>query len=887
MTLFHRLASMLRWIARRESAERDLGAELDAFVELSAAQKMRDGLSAAEARRLAIMELGGVEQVKEQVRTGRHGAWLDEIWRDVRYGFRTFKRDRGFAAVVVVTLALGIGANTAIFSLIDALMLRWLPVPNPHELVQVTLRMPNSSGPAGDAFSDAMVRALADQKEVFTNLAGFTAFTFTAGSGDSIAKVHGALVTGEFYQTLGLSPSVGRLLQRSDDEPGAPLSAVITDGYWERQFRRDPSAVGRTLLLNGATATIVGVSPPGFVGAAVGTNADVTVPVRAFASVNRLIAEISGPGNFWLRIVARPVPGVTTSQAAARLTTIWSGIWDAVIASHWPASRRQEFAAARFELEPGGTGWSFMREMYRTPLMVLMAAVVVVLLIACANVASLLLARASSRRSEIAVRLAIGAGRARIVRQLLIESLLLSSIGAALGIVLASLSSRFLVDAISMGPFQAEFDLTPNLHILAFTAAVAAATGILFGLAPAFQSSVVGPIAALKDDGRTTSTRSRWLSSLIGAQVALSLSLLVGAGLFARTLRNLQHVDAGFNREGLLIVDLEERRTAAPSSMLEAVQRVPGVVSASLSTHTPLSGSTWSDVAVPKGEPLPQRDTALFVGVGPRFFETMQTPIVAGRDITERDDATAPAVALVNQAFARRYFKNGQPLGQYLSAIVAGDRRDLEIVGVAKDTSAAGLRREAPATVYVSYRQMPGRFSTTIEARVSGSLSATAEAIRQALQPSLPDTPIDVRPMSAQVDATLVRERVMATLSGAFGGLALVLACVGLYGVQAYAVARRTKEIGVRIALGARRTEVIAMILGGAVRLVAIGVLLGLPAAWLASRWIGAMLFDVGPADPATVAGAIALLTASALVAAYMPARRASLVDPIVALRHE
>jgi len=639
--------------------------------------------------------------------------------------------------------------------------------------------------------------------------------------------------------------------------------------------------------VNGAPVTIVGVSPPGFVGANVGSTADITMTIAAAASVNRVIAEVSGPGNFFLRVLARPAPDVSVAQANARLAVVWSRVWDSVIATHWSAARRRNFADARFELTPGGTGWTFMRDLYRKPLMVLMAVVAVVLLIACANVASLLLARASARQREIAVRLAIGAGRGRIIRQLLVESTLLSLAGGAFGIVLAWASGRFLVEAIATGPFPITFDLTPNLHVLGFTAAVAVATAILFGLAPAFQTSGVAPAPALKDEGQSSGPQSRWLSSLISMQVALSLLLLVGAGLFVRTLRNLQHVDPGFNRAGVLIAALPDRRTAVPPDLVDALQRVPGLVSVSVSTHTPLNGSVWSDIAVPKGRPLPERDTAYFIGAGPRYFETMQTPLVAGREFTERDAAGAPAVAIVNEAFARRYFPNQQPVGQYLTASVQGDRHDLEIVGLAKDTNAAGLRRPPPATVYVAYRQLSGPSSTTIEARAAGSLMEAAAAIRRALQPKLPDTPIDVRPLSAQIEAAMVQERMMATLATAFGALALLLACIGLYGLHAYAVARRTKEIGVRIALGAQPRRVIAMVLTGAGRLVAIGVALGLPAAWAGSLWVQSMLFGVKPADPTTIAGAIAVLMSAALAAAYLPARRAARVDPMVALRHE
>jgi predicted permease len=488
----------------------------------------------------------------------------------------------------VLTLALGIGANTSIFSLIDALMLRWLPVRNPQELALLTLQTPGAREVrVGGSFSYAIVRALADQHEIFTGVAGFSGFSFDVGFPGSVSRVPGAMVTGGYYETLGLNPVIGRLLTREDDEPGAPLVAVASYGYWERQLARSPGAVGQTVRINGVPVTVVGVSPRGFVGANVGSIADLTMAVAALPQVNPSAAPLLGPGNFWLRVLARPRADVPIPLAASRLNAVWPQISEAVIAPHWPASRRKAMADSVFQLSPGGTGWTYLREVYRKPLFVLMAVVGLVLLIACANVASLLLARASARQREIAVRLAIGAGRARIVRQLLIESTLLSLIGAAVGVGLAWVSGRFLVSMISTGPAQIAFDLTPNWHLLGFTSAVAIATGVLFGVAPALQTTAAGPSAALRENPRMSSSRSRLLPSLVSAQVALSLVLLAGAGLFVRTLHNLQNLDPGFSAEGVLLVDLEGRRTAVPRELLEDVQRLPGVVSASLRPTRP------------------------------------------------------------------------------------------------------------------------------------------------------------------------------------------------------------------------------------------------------------------------------------------------------------
>ncbi|PYR46440.1 MAG: hypothetical protein DMF89_22030 [Acidobacteria bacterium] len=671
-----------------------------------------------------------------------------------------------------------------------------------------------------------------------------------------------------------------------DDEPGAPLVAVISDGYWERQFQRSPAVIGQSVLLNAVSVTIVGVSPRGFVGANVGSMADVTVTVAALPGINPEGAQLIGPGNFWLQVLARPASGITISEATARLTTRWPHLADTVLSSRWSVSRRQAFGKATFELRPGGTGSTAMRELYRKPLMVLMAAVGLVLLIACANVASLLLARATAQHRETAVRLAIGASRGRIVRQLLTESLLLSLIGAVFGVFLAWASGRLLVNSIS-GPFHVTFDLSPNWHILGFAGTVAVGTSLLFSLAPLLHIHAAGPSSALKEDPRISSARSRTLSALVSAQVALSLLIVTGAGLFVRTLRNLQDLDPGFNRDGVLLIQLEGRRAALAREWLDDVQRIPGVAAATVATHTPLIGAVWGEPAVPRGQPVPEKDTAFFVGAGPHFFHTMQTPLLAGREFTERDANGAPPVAVINEALARRYFANQNPLGQYLSALVIGERKELEIVGVSKDTNAAGLRNPPPPTVYVPYLQLPNGLPTNIVVRGIGSLARVASALHDTLQPKMPSVPVEVVSLSAQVDAAMVQERLMATLAGLFGILALTLACVGLYGQLAYHVARQTKELGIRIALGAQRTRLVAMVLTGTAKLALIGVLLGLPAAWAVSHGVETMLFGVRPTDPATIGGAVLVLTTAALVAAFMPARRATRVDPLIALRAE
>jgi putative ABC transport system permease protein len=880
-----KLRSYARNLRRRDAFEDGMDEEMRFHLEACAADLVRRGLSLEEARRRAHLEFGSIEKQKDIARANVGMRLLDELRGDVRYALRMFARNPTFALTAVLTLALGIGANTAIFSLIDALMLRSLPVHRPQDLVQLNFAG-DADGPANPTFSYSMVRAFDEQRDLFDGACGYTGSSFAVGAPGALSRVPGALVTGSFYETLGLTPAAGRLIVRDDDKPGAPIVAVLSYGYWERQFVRAPQAIGQTVLLNGAPATIIGVSPPGFVGANVGQTADITVPVSAILAVAPQDAGLLGKGNFWLRTLARPKSGLTTSEATVRLNTVWRAIGDTVIPPNWSAPRRKDLANARFELTPGATGWTYLREIYTKPLWVLMSAVGLVLLIACANVASLLLARASTRQREIAVRLAIGARRGRIVRQLIAESALLSVMGSACGLILALFSGRFLLDMLSTGPVRVDFDLSPNGHVLTFTTAAAVWTTILFGLAPALKSTALDHSASLKEDARTASAMSRWLPSLVALQVALSIVLLIGAGLFLGTLRNLRNQDLGFRPEGVLLVDLD-KPPSTPSTLLDEIRRVPGVVGASLSTHTPMSGSLWSEPAIPAGQPLPDRDTALFVGAGSQFFDTLGIRLVAGRIFTDNDGADAQPVAIVNEQYVHRFFTGKNPLGQHLTSRLNGQPRDLEIVGVAHNTTVLGLREAPSALIYVPYGQVPGNRFATVTVRAAGVLSEVATAMRRILQPSVPTATVEVRPLSTQVQATMLQERLMATLAGTLSVLALVLASVGIYGLLAYSVARRTREIGIRMALGARPSGVIALILRSVWIPLGVGVIAGLPVAWALAHLVRSMLFRLTPTDPTTIGVATLLLFAVAHAAAYVPARRASRVDPLVALRHE
>jgi predicted permease len=884
--MFARLRSYTRNLLRRTAFEDAMDEEMRFHLEARAADLMRRGVPPGEAARRARLEFGSVEKQKDVARASVGVRILDEIRGDVRYALRTFVRNKVFAAAAITTLGLGIGANTAIFTLIDVLMLRSLPVSHPEQLLQLTLG--SRTDQIGEAsFSYPMIQALDAERETFAGIAGFTGYGCAGGAGDTLHRVPCAAVTGAFYETLGLAPAAGRLLTRADDQPGAPLVAVASHGYWERQFGSSPAVIGQTIPINGVAVTLVGVSPPGFVGANVGAVADLTVPVAAIDRLTPNMASLLGKGNSWLRVLARLRDGVTEQQAAARLSAAWPRISHASIDTAWPAFRQQGVSDAIIRMAPGATGWTYLRDLYAKPLRVLMGSVTLVLLMACANVASLLLARTSARRKEIAVRMAIGAGRARVIRQLLVESLTLALLGAAGGVWLAVSGSKLLVGLISTAGSPIVFDLSPNWRTIAFATAIASATALFFGLAPALQYAATDTSAALNEDSRAGTTRLRLLPLLVTLQIALSLILLFGASLFVRTLRNLQTLDPGFQSQGVLIVELDRRPGNIPVTALENVRAIPGVLSASIATHTPLSGSTWTDSAVPAGQALPARENTVFIGAAPGFFNTLGIALVRGRDFSDRDAPGTPAVAIVNERYAAAYFPHENPVGQHLTSNVNGLKQDLEIVGLARNTITRNLRGTPPRIVYVAYSQLTGPTFANVVVRASGSFAGVSTALLRLLQPFDRATPLEVRALSDQVQGAMARERLMASLASAFGALALVLATVGIYGLLAYGVARRTREIGIRVALGARPSSVVALVLRGAWIPLAIGAAVGLPAAWALARLIQSMLFGLTPADPNAISVAVFLLFAVALGAAYVPARRASRVDPLVALRHE
>jgi predicted permease len=867
-----------------DGLDEEIRAHLEQEVEVNVAR----GLSVEEARRQARIAFGNLALVREDSRAAWRWSWQEHLRQDVGYALRTLRKSPGFAAVAVLTLALGIGANTAIFTLIDALLLRALPVPSPGALLQVSMTPGDArESQLSESLSYPAVRVLADQRDIFAGVGGFSTFTFDAGRSDNMRKTDGAFVTGAFFEAMGVVPAAGRLLTREDDEVSAPLAAVITDRYWERAFARDPRIIGQPYRVNGRAVSIVGVTPPGFTGAHVGWVADITLPVSAVAQVRPELVTLLGPGNIWLRVLARPRAGVSLAQAAEALKLRWPELSQAAIAPTFTAERRAGITNARFTLRPGSTGWTNLRDLFRQPLYVLMTLVGLVMLIACANVAGLLLARGTARRKEIAIRLALGAGRGRLVQQLFTESLMLSLGGAVLGMYVAGFLSRYLVDLLATGPLKLTFDLTVTWHILAFMAALSLATSVLFGLAPAWQATARKPVDALKAVSGLP-LRGRLLPFVVTAQVALCLVLLVGAGLFVQTLRNLQSLKTGFEHQGVLLVDVAGQRPLSfYKDALDVVRTVPGVMSASVATNTPLSGAGWSEKVTIDG--VTQERELSFLAVSPLYFQTLRTPIVRGRDFGATDEGSVARVAIVNETFARRYFPKRDPIGSHFAASVARASVDLEIVGIVSDVIGNDLRAAPPATVYVPYFQvqvMSQNFSS-LQVRISGPAAPLADAIRRELQPRMSGTPVEVRSLTAQVDSASVRERLVTSLATGLGVVALALAAIGLYGLLAYSVATRTREIGIRVALGANSLGVVTLVLRQGARLALSGIAIGVVAAAALSRFVDGMLFGLTPLDPATFVGVSVLLATTAFLASCIPARRAMRVDPIISIRAE
>ena len=917
----------LRWLTQRRRREAELREELQFHLDEEADERRAEGLAHDEARWAARRELGNFTLVQEDTRAVWGWTMLEQLGQDLRYAFRTMAANRLFTLLAVSSLALGIGANTAIFSFMDSILLRSLPVADPESLVVLNWHTRQVArdgvmhGMSGTTWDDPKTGTTAGifpypafeifrkNDALFSSVFGHCGY-WQVENMNVLVKGQAELangwdVSGDFFRGLAVVPAAGRLILPGDDRPGAPPVAVASYGFSQRRFGSAANAVGQAILINKLPFTVIGVTPPQFFGVDPSALPDMYLPMHT----NELLGaghqygfrpeDYLEPNYYWVNVMARLRPGVSMAQAQAAL---------APALHQWVASTahnaRERADLPELVVREGATGLDTLRRLYSKPLFMLMTLVGLILALACANVANLMLARAAARRREMAIRLSVGAGRARVIRQLLTESVLVASLGGAVGVLFAIWGMRFLTVLLGNGNENFARHAELNWHVLAAAAALSLLTGIVFGLAPALESTRVDVVSTLKETraGRPNTSRALrgWGLSrpLMAGQIAITLVMLVAAGLFVRTLTNLHSINLGFNRENLLLFRLDARKAGHKSpeiaefyaELRRRFSAIPGVRSASLSRSSLLGGEHGREISVP-GQPA--NESNRFLTVGPAFFFTMQIPILAGREFDERDRPGSTAVAVINQAFVKANLAGRSPLGQRLILHEgdAGKRtgHEMEIVGVTRDARYGNLKRAVPPVVYVLYSQgHPEPDEMVYELRTAGDPLQYVQAVREIVHAADEQVPVsEIRTQAADIDRTIYREIIFAELCSAFAVLALVIACVGLYGTVSYNVERRTGEIGIRMALGAQRGEVVRMVLREVLALAGVGLAIGMAAALGASKFVTSFLYGMKPNDPLALAAAVAILLGAALLAGYAPARKASRIDPMAALRNE
>lgn len=921
-TFFHKLRSLLH----RRRKEADLREELQFHLDEEVDERQIEGLSGEEAQHAARRDLGNLTLVQEESRAAWTWAWLEQFAQDCRYGLRTIAANKTFSMLAILSLALGIGANTAIYSFMDSLLLRSLPVSDPESLAVLNWRANPTGrdfvmhGMSGDTWSEGkwgevsgifpypafeLIRTSSDAvfSSVFAYYPTRKVNVMVKGQAE---QASGEYVSGDYFRGLAVTPAAGRMILPDDDRAGAPAVVVLSFPFSQRRFGDVAGAPGQSILINNIPFTVAGVAPPGFFGVDPAAAPDFFIPLRAGLLLRQRFGANDADSYldrnyYWLEMMARLRPGVSLSQAQAALGPLFHQWVDSTA-----ANGRERAQLPDLVIREGATGLNTLRRQYSKPLYVLLAMVALILAIACANIANLLLARATARRREMAVRLSIGAGRFRVIRQLLTESVLLAAIGGAAGVAFAIWGIRFLTFLLANG--SEDFTLHPNLNwkVLAAAAALSLLTGLIFGLVPALQSTRADVISALKEAraGQTGSRHGcRRISvshGLVASQIGISLLMLVAAGLFVRTLSNLQSIQLGFNRENVLLFRMNARQAGHRdpeigtfySSLQKRFSAIPGVRGATAS-HTPLIGEgTSAGPVLPVGTPQTPGKTPHVLMAGADFFATMQIPVLLGRGIDERDQPGSPAVAIVSEAYVKTYLDGRNPLGQHLSIRRRPPLRDqeVEIVGVAGNARYGALKGEFRSIVYLPFNQLSYRpvDEMTFALRTSGDPLQHVNTVREIVRHADARVPVtNVKTQAAQIDQILNQEIILARLCTAFALLALLIACVGLYGTMAYTVARRTGEIGIRMALGAQRGAVVWMVLRQVFVLAIAGLAIGVPTALVMSKFVESFLFDVRPDSPASLAGAVAILLSAVLLAGYVPARRASRIDPMTAVRHE
>jgi predicted permease len=910
----------MKWLKQLFSRRRlydELSEEIREHLEEKVEELVACGMSRKEAVAAARREFGNVSLTEQDSREVWRWPSIEDFFMDVRYGLRQLRKSPGFTAVAVLTLALGIGANTAIFSALDAVMLKSLPVYKPDQLVLFTDNVDqgwtsSNSPPAGKLayFPYGLYTYFKNRNQTFQDICAFrnalddvNVRVDGAGPGASVQPASEKQVSGNYFAVMGVNAVLGRLLTPSDDQPAAQPATVISFRYWSARFHRDASVLGRALEVNGVSFTIVGVAPPEFFGERVESNpADLWVPLAFQPRLMQRESWLENGDYYWLDLIGRLKQGVSIAQAQAGVNVQLHQFFTEQAGTHLSPQRQRDIDASKVELSPGARGISYLRLFYSEPLHILMGGVLIILLIACANVATLLLARAAGRRREISMRLALGAKRGRLIRQLLTESLLLAGLGAAAGGLFAKWGVNVLTNLVAR---NTPLDVSLDWRVLLFAGGMAVGSAVAFGLLPALRATRVDLTPVLKTSAFTSNPerpqRFGLARSLVAFQIACALPLLMGAALFVRSLQNLAEQNLGFSPEHVLSVGIDAKLAGYKEQLLEPlykrlldrVSTLPGVRSASLAHYSPLSGRSWSmDITIQGYTPRPGQDMNVAIDtVGPRYFETEGMPLLLGRPIAAQDVKGAPEVAVVNEAFARSFLSNSNPIGKRFGP--GGDdpehSGEVEIVGVVKDAKFFSLRDQPRPMVFLSIFQTEGDMAYgALEIRAAGAPEKIGQEVGQAVAEI--DRNITVRnvaPLTERIHSSLNQERTISELSSFFGLLAVLLACLGLYGLMSYTVARQTNEIGVRMALGANQGDLVRSILGQGARLAFVGVALGSGAAFALMRLISNLLYGVSTHDSLASAGAVVLLMFVALLASYVPARQASRVDPIVALRYE
>lgn len=903
-------AVRLRNLFRKSRLEKDLAAELHSNLHMEIEDNLRSGMSPLEARRRALAKFGSLDSVREQCRDRRGIPFVEAVARDARYALRTLRQNKGWTAVAVLSLALGIGVNTAVFSVVNSVMLQTLPVRNPRELIALRAIGENTmlNGRSGygyiapdsqaanvesrfreATFSFGLFQQLSAQSRPLAELFAFAytpAVNVVAGGQAELASSQ--FVSGNFYRELGIAPFRGRMIEPEDDSAGADPVAVISHDYWQRRFAMNPAVVGSTVTINTVPFTIVGITPPDF-GSAIRTGSvpeQVSVPLAMEPLLQRNQSRLNQPANWWLVVMGRLKPDASREQLQAALEGVYDRTvrdeWNQAVAGMSPQRRASPQIAQHEDRIPQLRVVHASRGVYdvapqESLMLALLAGIVgMVLLLVCVNLANLLFSRGAMREKEIAVRLAIGASRGRVIRQLLTESLVLGGIGGAVGLLLAYWCRTLFPVWMGFRPVNVDW------AVLGFTVAVTFLTGIVFGLLPAFRATRIGFAPARPLIGK----------SLLVAQVAISMVLLIGAGLFLGTLRNLRGLDVGFNTDKLVLFGVNPAanqydpvRTAALfDRILEQLAATPGVRSVALSSTALLTGSNSGSPFGVEGRS--ERVLSNVLSVDHNYFDTLEIPLKSGRGFTPRDNQTAPRVAIVNEKFVKNFMPGLNPIGMHLETPTNVGNVQVEIVGVVADARFATLREDPPPTVYMPHPQRPT--SRFFAVRTAGEAAPLIPAIRDAMRSIDPNLPLQfISTQSESIERLLTREKTFAASSSLLGALALVISMIGLFGLMSYTVGRRTKEIGIRMALGAGRRAVLRSVLGETMAVVVIGIVAGFGAALALTRLIASQLFGLGANDPLTILLAVVLMIQVALLAGYLPARRASRVDPLVALRYE